>query len=208
MLASFLLLSIYIRSALRRWLILAAIFASLALLTRYVGFALVGAFFLVLILNRAVSWRLRLQELAIFLSITLVPTLSWLLRNWLVSNTLTNRAIVWHPISSENVAFLIKAVNSWGLLPQRLVVGHERVAFIAILIVLSSLGLFWLIRSLRTRENPPGITVIVQLSLHWFISRFLVLPGCHHKVGEPHPLAIIRIDFGFDHHRISLTLAT
>ena len=93
MLASLLYFATYIRTTLRRWLILAAIFASLALLTRYVGFALVGALCLVLILNRHISWRRRLQELAIFLSITLIPTLLWLLRNWLVSETLTNRAI-------------------------------------------------------------------------------------------------------------------
>jgi 4-amino-4-deoxy-L-arabinose transferase-like glycosyltransferase len=167
MLASLLYFATYIRTTLRRWLILAAIFASLALLTRYVGFALVGALSLVLILNRQISWRRHLQELAIFLSITLIPTLLWLLRNWLVSETLTNRAIVWHPISNENVAFLIKAVNSWGLLPQRLVVGHERIAFVVILIGLSSVGLWWFIRSLRKHAKTPT-QEFTLLSFSWF----------------------------------------
>jgi 4-amino-4-deoxy-L-arabinose transferase-like glycosyltransferase len=155
MLFSLLFFGLYLGNSLRHWLILAAIFTSLALFTRYVGFALVGALCIVLILNRQQTWHSRIRDLIIFLAITLLPTLAWLLRNWLVSETLTNRALNWHPISSENIAFLIKAVNSWGLLPQRLVVGRETIAFVGIVICLALVGLFWFLRVLPKPGKAP-----------------------------------------------------
>ena len=155
MLFSFLFFAVYLGNSLKRWLIIAAIFTSLALLTRYVGLSLVGAFGLGLILNRQLTWRSRIKDLVIFLFISLLPTLVWLVRNWLVSETLTNRVLNWHPISSENVSFMIKAVNSWGLLPQRLVIGRETFAFTAIIICLALVGLFWLLRSLPKPGKAP-----------------------------------------------------
>jgi hypothetical protein len=77
------------------------------------------------------------------------------MRNWLISETLTNRVLNWHPISSENVAFLLKAVNSWGLLPQRFVVGRETFAFAGIVLCLALLGLFWFIQVLPKPGKAP-----------------------------------------------------
>ena len=60
-LSGFLLLAVYFQASRRKWLVAAALSAGLALLTRYVGFSLVGAMGLVLLANRsslgaAVSW--------------------------------------------------------------------------------------------------------------------------------------------------------
>ena len=173
MLLSFLFFGVYLRNSLNHWLILTAIFTSLALLTRYVGFSLVGAFCIVLILNRQHIWRKRMKDLVIFLAITLLPTLLWLVRNWLVSETLTNRILDWHPISSENVSFLIKAVNSWGLLPQRLVVGRETLAFTGIIICLALVGVFWLLRSLPKPGKAPS-QEFVLLCVGWLYVGLLI----------------------------------
>jgi len=164
MLLAFLLLGYYLGNSHRRWLVLTAIVASCALLTRYVGFSLVGAICLVLLLNRQLDWRNRFKDLGIFLTIVLLPTLSWLVRNWLISETLTNRVLLWHPISGENISFLIKAVNSWGLLPQRLVVGRETLAFSVIIICLSLAGVFWLIRSLPKPGKSPTLEIALLLA--------------------------------------------
>jgi 4-amino-4-deoxy-L-arabinose transferase-like glycosyltransferase len=164
MLLAFLLLGYYLGNSLRRWLVLTAIVASCALLTRYVGFSLAGAICIVLLLNRQLNWRNRLKDLGIFLAIVLLPTLSWLVRNWLISETLTNRVLNWHPISRENISFLIKAVNSWGLLPQRLVVGRETLAFSVIIICLSLAGVFWLIRSLPKPGKSPTLEIALLLA--------------------------------------------
>jgi hypothetical protein len=167
------LIGSYFRTSLRRWLILAAIFSSFALLTRYVGFALVGALCLVVIGNLKISWNRRLQDLAIFLSITLVPTLVWLVRNWIVSETLANRVIAWHPISRENVTLFIKAVISWGLLPQRIVIGHESLAFVGIVAGLVLIGLIWFLRA----WPKPGKAPENEFTLLWVSWLYIGLLG-------------------------------
>ncbi len=167
MLLSFLTLGVYLQKPLKQWLVLASIITSLTLLTRYVGFSLVGAFFLVLLLNRQHPWHRRIQDLLLFLPITLIPTIIWLVRNWFVSDTLTNRILDWHPISAENLSFLIKAINSWGLLPQRLVIGRDTLAFTVITICLTLVGLVWLIRSLPRSGKSPSLEFALLLA-GWF----------------------------------------
>jgi 4-amino-4-deoxy-L-arabinose transferase-like glycosyltransferase len=164
MLLAFLLLGYYLGNSLKHWLVLTAIVTSCALLTRYVGFSLVGVICIVLLLNRQLDWRSRLKDLGIFLAIVLLPTLSWLVRNWLISETLTNRVFNWHPISRENISFLIKAVNSWGLLPQRLVIGRETLAFSGIIICLTLAGLYWLIRSIPKPGKSPPLELALLLA--------------------------------------------
>ena len=173
MLLSFLMLGLYLRNPPTRWLILAAIFTSLALLTRYVGLSLVAAFSIVLILNRKLAWRSRLKDLGIFLTIVLLPTIVWMGRNWFTAETLTHRVLEWHPITSENFSFLIKAVNSWGLLPQRLVVGRETLAFAGIIISLTFVSLFWLIRSLPKPGKSSSLEFALLLAA-WLYVVFLI----------------------------------
>lgn len=164
MLLGFLLLGLYLYTPGKRWLLLTAVTVSCALLTRYVGFSLVVAFSLVLLINRQLDWRSRLKHLGIFLGIALFPTLVWLVRNWMISETLTNRILNWHPISSENISFLIKAINSWGLLPQRLVVGHETLAFSGMIMCLILAGIIWLIRSIPKPGKPPSLEFAILLA--------------------------------------------
>jgi Dolichyl-phosphate-mannose-protein mannosyltransferase len=164
LLLSVLLLIFYLRTFHRRWLVLAAVSASLTLLTRYVGFSLVGAMCLPLLITRRQSWPRRLSDTAIFLCVTGIPTLVWLSRNWLVSNTLTNRIITWHPISVENLQFLVKALLSWGLIPQRLVVGRETLAFWTIISGLAVVGVIWLIRAWPKPGQSPQPEFILLCS--------------------------------------------
>ena len=75
LLLSFFLLGVYLQALNRRWLVLAAVSASLALLTRYVGFAPAAALSLALLSNRRFSWARRLTDAVIFLSIAGAPTM-------------------------------------------------------------------------------------------------------------------------------------
>ena len=150
-----LLLAAYLTTHTRRWLILTAITASLAVLTRYVGFSLLGAIGLVLFLNRYNSWKRRFGDLGIFIAISILPTLVWVIRNWLASETLTNRIVTWHPISTENLQFLMKSLLSWGLLPQRLTLGRENLAFGVLAGGLAIAGMIWLWRSWPASGKSP-----------------------------------------------------
>jgi 4-amino-4-deoxy-L-arabinose transferase-like glycosyltransferase len=174
MLASLLFLAVYLRTPLHRWLIITSILVSLALLTRYVGFALLGTFCLVLLLNPQFVWRKRLQDLGIFLCITSLPILLWLVRNWMVSDTLTNRVLKWHPISHENISFLLKAVASWGLLPQRLMVGHETLASAGVVLAIAIIAISWLIKSVPKSDHAPGQEFISLLAA-WLYAGLLII---------------------------------
>jgi len=163
-LSGFLILAVYLTSARRRWLVLASFVVSLALLTRYVGFSLVGALALVLLVNRSLKVRRRLLDSGLFLSISLLPTFAWFLRNRFVSGTLANRIISWHPITEEKFASLMEAVLSWGLLPQRLVLGREVLAFSLIVAGLVIASLIWLARLWPKAERAPEPEFALLLS--------------------------------------------
>jgi 4-amino-4-deoxy-L-arabinose transferase-like glycosyltransferase len=163
-LLSLLLLGVYLQNSPRGWLIGAALFTSLSLLTRYVGFSLVAALALALLLNRKLTWRRRLGDLAIFFSITMVPILVWLVRNWLVSQTLTHRELKWHPISAENVSFLVKTLNGWGLLPQRLLVDQDTFIFTSLLIVLGLASIAWLVLVLPKPQKALKMELVILLA--------------------------------------------
>ncbi len=84
------------------WLVACASFAGLAYLTRYAGLAL-GATFLVAICLLRTSWRKRFTTIGIFLAGFLPWVLGWAFRNRLVADNSTNRTLVWHPITTENL---------------------------------------------------------------------------------------------------------
>jgi hypothetical protein len=174
MLAGLLFLAIYLQTPLRRWLVFTAIFTSLTVLTRYIGVSLVGAFLIVILLNRQLSWRNRIKDLVVFLPISLLPILLYMLHNWLVSETLTHRVFRWHPISSMNIGFLLKTISSWGLMPQRLMVGRETLASAGIILCLAVIGLFWLLRSLPKPGIAPRQEFVLLLSA-WFYTGLLII---------------------------------
>jgi len=110
-LASFLTFSIYFMpispSPLRRgkgegWLIATGILTALAYLTRYAGLALLATFLLALILLHD-TWKKRLTGAAIFI-VSFVPFLiGWTIRNKIIADNATNRTLVFHPLSAENI---------------------------------------------------------------------------------------------------------
>ena len=86
----------------RIWLILTAILTALAYLTRYAGLALLATFFIALLLLHN-TWRKRLTSAGIFLVSFLPLALIWSIRNKLVADNATNRTLVYHPLTTENI---------------------------------------------------------------------------------------------------------
>lgn len=82
----------------------AGFLAGLAFLTRYVGIALIicgGVWLGLLILSR----REKVINLVYYLASSSVLVFLWLLRNFLVGGSLTNRQFIWHPVSLEKICF-------------------------------------------------------------------------------------------------------
>jgi hypothetical protein len=103
----------------RVWLILTAILTALAYLTRYAGLALLATFIIVLILFHD-TWRKRLTSAGIFIAGFLPLILAWSIRNKLAANNATNRTLVYHPLTEENIntgifnfAEFLAPIESW-----------------------------------------------------------------------------------------------
>jgi 4-amino-4-deoxy-L-arabinose transferase-like glycosyltransferase len=101
------------------WLFACGIFAGMAYLTRYAGLALVATFIVAICVLRT-SWRKRFTSIAIFLAGFLPWALAWAIRNQVVADNATNRALAWHPITAENLKIGLRVfteflvpVESW-----------------------------------------------------------------------------------------------
>ena len=86
----------------RLWLILTGILTALAYLTRYAGLALLATFITALILLHD-TWRKRLTSAGIFIAGFVPLVLAWSIRNKLAANNATNRTLVYHPLTEENI---------------------------------------------------------------------------------------------------------
>lgn len=81
---------------------LAGLLSGLAYLTRYAALALIATF-LILPFFLPLSWRERLKRLGIYLVAFFPLPLAWSIRNLLVVGDLTNRTLLWHPVTIENL---------------------------------------------------------------------------------------------------------
>jgi len=84
------------------WLAACGVFTGLAYLTRYSGLALVATFVVAICILRT-SWRKRLASIGIFLAGFLPWALVWIVRNRLTAGNVTNRVLMWHPITVDNL---------------------------------------------------------------------------------------------------------
>lgn len=101
-LVSFLTFYFYFELKQKRWLILTGCLVGLAYLTRYAGLALFATFLVSLIFLKE-TWKNRLSRSAIFIASFIPFALGWSIRNQLVADNATNRTLVYHPISQENI---------------------------------------------------------------------------------------------------------
>ena len=84
------------------WLIATGILTAFAYLTRYAGLALLATFLVALILLHD-TWKKRLTSAGIFLASVLPFLLGWGIRNKIVADNATNRTLVYHPLTAENI---------------------------------------------------------------------------------------------------------
>ncbi len=101
------------------FLITAAALTAFAYLTRYAGLALLATFFVSLFILHD-TWKKRFTSIGIFIAGFVPFALAWSIRNKLLAETATNRAIVYHPVSAENIqlglsnfAAFLMPVDEW-----------------------------------------------------------------------------------------------
>jgi hypothetical protein len=84
------------------WLVLTGILTAFAYLTRYAGLALFATFVVALILLQD-TLRKRLASVGIFITSVIPFLIGWAIRNKIVADNATNRTLVYHPLSAENI---------------------------------------------------------------------------------------------------------
>jgi 4-amino-4-deoxy-L-arabinose transferase-like glycosyltransferase len=84
------------------WLIISGILTALAYLTRYAGLALFATFIVAIILLQP-NWRKRCTDIGHFLIGFLPFVFAWSIRNKLVADNATNRKLVYHSLTAENI---------------------------------------------------------------------------------------------------------
>ncbi len=83
------------------WLLACGVLSGMAYLTRYAGLALAATFLVALVILHR-TWRSRLASAGIFLAGMLPWAVGWAIRNDVVGGSVTNRVLIWHPITSSN----------------------------------------------------------------------------------------------------------
>lgn len=103
----------------RNWLLLTALLTACAYLTRYAGLALLAAFLVALFILHD-TWRKRLTTAGIFVAGFIPLVLGWSIRNHLLADNATNRTLVYHPITTENletgiynISLFLMPVEEW-----------------------------------------------------------------------------------------------
>jgi len=101
-LAAFLAFSQYFQQEKNIWLVLTGCFVALSYLTRYAGLALLATFVVALIVLHD-TWKKRVASAGGFLAGAAPFLLAWSVRNQLVADNATNRKLVYHGLTAENV---------------------------------------------------------------------------------------------------------
>jgi len=101
-LAAFLAFSEYFKSEKNTWLAVTGVLVAFAYLTRYAGLALLATFIVALILLND-SWKKKLASAGVFLVGFLPFAIGWGIRNKVVADNATNRTMVYHPLTAENI---------------------------------------------------------------------------------------------------------
>lgn len=140
------LLATFINNRRMRWLIAAAIVASLAYLTRYVGVTMIATGVIVLLLQTEIKFKSKLVDISIYLISSGLPIGVWSLRNYLAAGSLTNRRVNYHAINPGNLYQGWETIKTWFIPSQFVFDIFSGLFFIAAALVLIFSAWYWLRR--------------------------------------------------------------
>jgi 4-amino-4-deoxy-L-arabinose transferase-like glycosyltransferase len=151
-LLAFWVFDLYIeRDAYWLWLVSCGVLVGLAYLTRYAALALVATFVIALLILHG-NWRKRLIAVGIFLASVLPWVIGWAIRNQLVGGTATNRDLVWHPVTADNLDMGLRTASSFLVPVETWRTALIKVPFLFLILIALVLGavLVWVV--LRARD--------------------------------------------------------
>ena len=171
MLTSILVFDYYLTNDSLKFLVLSAVLASLAILTRFIGMALVASCILVLVVQLKSKYRLLdnrfIKPLGLYCAITLLPLALWLLRSRLLSGSATSRTLGWYLPSPSRIlplAYVAKWFVPWN---GNLSWNWKAVLILAVLSILFVLLCIKLTKSIKTSSLLKIIiaNIVIYLGL-------------------------------------------
>ncbi|MBN1537145.1 MAG: glycosyltransferase family 39 protein [Anaerolineales bacterium] len=162
----------YIETSGRQWFWMSALATSLALLTRYVGLALLLPALVVITWKSGVSRRKTRINGGMYVFIVLLPMAIWSLKNYIQSGQLNNREFQWVPLTTKNMYSLGNTIFTW-FIPENLVNGRERWAILFFVILLIGFGIALF---LGTRESFSRIKIFATTQKPLFLLHGLYIP--------------------------------
>ncbi len=142
----------------RVWLIATGILTAFAYLTRYAGLALLATFLLALILLQD-TLRKKLASTGVFLASVIPFLIGWGIRNKVVADNATNRTMVYHPLSAENIETGIYNISEF-LIPvetwRRALIKIPNFFFIVIAVIAVILLLWVTFKGLKKFLQPAS----------------------------------------------------
>ncbi len=112
-LSTLLLFDKYLKNSKYNLLIFASLLMGLALATRYVGFSLIGACGLLLLIQKNWTWKRKIRDDLLMGTLALIPFAIWAIRNILVAGTTTNRTLALIPIMPIELQQTANAMLEW-----------------------------------------------------------------------------------------------
>lgn len=163
-----------------KFLLFTSILTAFAYLTRYAGLALLATFLVSLFILHP-TWKQRLTSIGIFLAGFIPFALAWSIRNRLLADNATNRTLVYHPVTAENlqlglsnVAAFLLPVEAW----RRELIKIPNL-FAGILSILVVMLLIWLLAKAWKKffqpesQTPDVLSFIATLYIFGYLASIL-----------------------------------
>ena len=125
---------------------------ALAFLSRYAGVTLVITGIAALFLSPAKSNYRKIVDSITFVTISSLPMALWMIRNWWLTGSTTERTMFFHPITANHLKTALNTVSIW-LLPRKLSPMVRQPAAVALVAAFIALNILVIYRQKWSKRN-------------------------------------------------------
>jgi hypothetical protein len=150
------------------FLVMAALISGLAVLTRYVGIAVIATGLMAVVIIEKTPLRTRIVNLLTYLTVSFVPLLIWVVRNRLLGESTTNRTLIYHSLDWGNRKLGFETIAdwfTWSPAPYRVAIAITGLFLLVLISVCVWLGWKLVFSPSMNSTQASGFRVAFMLSL-------------------------------------------
>jgi hypothetical protein len=171
LLSSITLLTMHVIEPRTSMLLLAAILAAAAWLTRYIGVTIIFTGLIMLIVGRRVSWKNKFQEILLYIAVSITPFLVWMVRNTILTGNFANRTFVVHPLTRSNRKKALDTLTGWFEIPKpRLPEEFFNILLIVVVVILIFMMIYAIGIVIAKNRKKVAYAVNTRYALHFFFA--------------------------------------